>query len=76
MTGEQDGPGPPGPRGSRHQDRGSRFEGPTSTVLFVSLFVVFFVSFCLFSCTSLPKRKTKRSPKSYKPAFGSGPGNP
>ena len=31
--------------------------------VFRFVFVVFFVSFCPFSCTSLPKRKTKRDPK-------------
>ena len=41
--------------------------------VFRVVFVLFFVLFGLFSCTSLPKRKTKRNPKSSKTAFRSSP---
>ena len=40
----------------------SFYQGSSSTVFFVLLFVLL----CLFSCAALPKRDTKRSPKSYK----------
>ena len=38
------------------------------------VFVLFFALFCLFSCASPPKRKTKRNPKTSKTAFRSSPG--
>ena len=41
--------------------------------VFRFVFVLRFVLFRLFSRASLPKRKTKRSPKSCKTAFRSGP---
>ena len=41
--------------------------------VFRFVFVLCFVFFCLFSCTFLPKRKTKRNPKSSKTAFRSSP---
>ena len=43
--------------------------GPDLNGVFRFVLVLFFASFCPFSRTSLPKRKTKRSPKSSKTAF-------